>query len=129
MHPNKFFSEVNCRTGIDVFEIFDGELKEQLKNIHPLNFIKTKVTLPVYKVFIEYDTVKGNHKSVERYMVMDNPVDSETYEDFEADMLVRDYNDAHPDNPMVNPNIMNILHICDTVLPIFMRRIHIDIRN
>ena len=42
MHPNKFFKETNLRTGIDTFEIFDGDLKQKLSELHPLNFIKTK---------------------------------------------------------------------------------------
>ena len=53
MHPSKFFKETSLRTGIDTFEIFDKDLRQKLMQIHPLNFIKTKVTLPVYKVIVK----------------------------------------------------------------------------
>lgn len=118
MHPNKFFSEVSCRVGVDIFEEFDNDLRDRLKNVHPLNFIKTRVTLPVYKVLIEYDTINGNHRSTEKFMIMDMPMGDECLEDIEADMLLRDYNDIHKENPMLNLQILDVVHICDAVLPI-----------
>ncbi|WP_143323010.1 hypothetical protein [Clostridium sp. HBUAS56010] len=117
MHPNKFFSEVSCRTDIEVFEIFDRDLKEKLKNIHPNNFLKTKITLPVYKLILDYDTESDNHKTVERYMVMDSPLEEE-FSDCWADIYCRDYNSDHPNRQMKNLNIIDIVHICDAVLPI-----------
>ena len=116
MHPNKFFKETNLRTGIDTFEIFDNDLKNKLSELHPKNFIKTKVTLPVYKVIMSYKTDKGNYKEAEKYMIMDNPTDGEEcYEDCWADMLSRDYCDEHG---MDDVNILEVQHICDAVLPI-----------
>lgn len=116
MHPNKFFNEVALRTGIDTFEIFDDDLKDRLKNLHPMNFVKTKITLPVYKVLIGYETSNCNYKESEKYMVMDYPSDeSESYDDFWADMLCRDYADIHR---LKNVKILEISHVCDAVLPI-----------
>ena len=43
LHPSKFFEWCAIRTGIDVFEIFDDNLKKRLMNIHPKNFIKSKL--------------------------------------------------------------------------------------
>ena len=60
MHPSEFFENCSLRTGIDVFEIYDTDLKEKLKKVHPKNFLKTKITLPVYKVNLSYLTEKGN---------------------------------------------------------------------
>ena len=54
MHPSKFFEECSIRTGIDVVEVYDGDLKEKLKNVHPKNFLKTQIALPVYKITISY---------------------------------------------------------------------------
>ena len=71
MHPSEFFKNCSLRTGIDVFEIYDSDLKEKLRNIHPKNFLKTKITLPVYKVNLSYLTEKGNYKTVDRYAVID----------------------------------------------------------
>ena len=68
MHPNKFFNEVNLRTGIDTFEIFDGDLKQKLSELHPLNFIKTKITLPIYQIKICYFTDSGNYKKANKYI-------------------------------------------------------------
>ena len=116
MHPNKFFKEVGLRTGIDTFEILDTDLKNKLQELHPMNFIKTKITLPVYRVLLSYETSSGNYKKSEKYMVMDNAPDGEeSYEDFWADMLADDYCKKYK---MKNVSILEVQHICDAVLPI-----------
>lgn len=117
MHPSKFFNECNLRTGIDTFEIYDKELKDKLSSIHPLNFIKTKITLPVYQIDLSYMTDKGNYKNVIRYAVMDSESDDE-YVDFWADMFTRDYNNNHPEHQMIDCRINSIMKICEPVLPI-----------
>lgn len=114
MHPSKFFKEVGCRTGIDTFELFDNDLKDNLINLHPMNFIKTKITLPVYKVELLYETKNGNLKQSDKYMVADNS-DEEEFNDMWADMFARDYSKEHH---LKNVNVLNISHICDAVLPI-----------
>ena len=114
MHPNKFFNEVGIRTGIDVFEIYDDELKNKLENLHPLNFIKTQITLPVYQVTISYFNNNGNYKELNKYMIMNNPVDEE-YGDMWADMFTRDYADKYHLHDL---KILDMKHICDAVLPI-----------
>ena len=95
MHPSEFFKNCSLRTGIDVFEIYDSDLKEKLRNIHPKNFLKTKITLPV----------------------MDSSADDE-YFDFWLDMFMRDYNNDNPNHKMVNCEINNIERLCEAVLPI-----------
>lgn len=118
MHPSKFFKETNLRTGIDTFEIFDEDLRQKLMQIHPLNFIKTKITLPVYKVLVSYETPKGNFKEIEKYMVMDSPVDKqegEYYNEIWAEMFTEDYGKEHS---MKNMKVLDVSHICDAVLPI-----------
>lgn len=117
VHPNSFFKEAFCKTGLDVFEIFDEDLRSKLQSIHPLNFLKSKITLPVYKVILDYDTENDNHKTVERYMVMDSKLEEE-FADMWADIYCRDYNDNHPNKQMKNLSIMNVEYICDAVLPI-----------
>ena len=117
MHPSEFFKNCYLRTGIDIFEIYDTDLKEKLKNVHPKNFLKTKITLPVYKVNLSYLTEKGNYKTVDRYAVMDSSADDE-YFDFWLDMFMRDYNNDNPNHKMINCEINNIERLCEAVLPI-----------
>lgn len=111
MHPSKFFEEVSCRIGIDVFEIFDSELNEKLKNIHPMNFIKSRFTLPVYEIVVEYDTATGNHKSAKKYMVLDSPgeEDDEIFSDMWAEMYMGDY---ISDKSIHNLKITDVIHVC-----------------
>ena len=45
MHPSEFFDNCSIQTGIDTLEIYDDDLKNKLKSIHPKNFLKTKITL------------------------------------------------------------------------------------
>ncbi len=94
LHPSKFFEWCSIRTGIDVFEIFDEELKKKMMNIHPRNFIKSKVEFPIYKVSVGYETERGNYKRSEKYMMLNNSGEQE-YEDIWADMFVRDYESEH----------------------------------
>ena len=72
LHPSKFFEWCAIRTGIDVIEIYDDVLKEKLMNIHPRNFIKSKLELSVYRVSVGYETEKGNYKRSDKYMILNN---------------------------------------------------------
>ena len=45
MHPSEFFKNCSLRTGIDVFEIYDSDLKEKLRNIHPKIILQKKVII------------------------------------------------------------------------------------
>lgn len=117
MHPSVFFENCSLRTGIDTFEIFDEDLKEKLKNIHPKNFLKTKITLPVYKINLSYRTGSGNYKTVDRYVVMDSKEEDE-YVDFWVDMFIQDYNRDNPNHKMVECNVNSINLLGEAVLPI-----------
>lgn len=117
MHPSEFFDDCSLRTGIDTVEIYDEELKQKLKNIHPKNFLKTKIVLPVYKINLSYMTEKGNYKTVDRYAVMNSETDDE-YIEFWADMFIRDYNKDNPNHKMTKCEINSIERICEAVLPL-----------
>lgn len=117
MHPSEFFENCSLRTGIDTFEIFDEDLKQKLKNIHTKNFLKTKITLPVYKINLSYVTEKGNYKTVDRYTVMDSKSDDE-YVDFWIDMFIQDYNKDNPNHKMTKCEVNSIERICEAVLPL-----------
>ena len=45
MHPSEFFDNCSIQTGIDTLEIYDDDLKNKLKSIHPKNFLKTKIII------------------------------------------------------------------------------------
>lgn len=117
MHPNKFFKECDLRTDVDFVEVFDTDLKEKLENIHPKNFIKTRVTMPVYKIAVEFYTNNGNYRTAEKYAVFDSSSDDE-YADMWLDMFVADYNSENPQHRMNDPKILSVEKICDAVLPI-----------
>lgn len=116
LHPSKFFEWCTIRTGIDVFEIFDDRLKKKLMNIHLRNFIKSKLELPIYKVFVGYETEKGNYKESEKYMILNNTAEQE-YDDMWADMFVRDYESEH-NASIKNIEVLNVEFVGDAVLPI-----------
>jgi hypothetical protein len=116
LHPSKFFEWCAIRTSIDMFEIFDDNLKQKLMNIQPKNFIKSKIVHPVYEVKVGYETGCGNYKESTKYMIMDNP-DQDEYSDFWADMFVKDYEREHKES-IKNIEVLNIQHICDAVLRI-----------
>lgn len=84
MHPSEFFDNCSILTGIDTIEIYDRDLKDKLKSIHPKNFLKTKITLPVYKINLSYMTEKNNYKTVDRYAILDSK-DEDEYVDFWID--------------------------------------------
>lgn len=117
MHPSKFFQECNIRSGLDIVEIYDDELKAKLANIHPLNFLKTKITLPVYKINVSYETTNGAYRTSDKYTVMDSS-DEDEYVDFWTDMFIRDYNQEHPNHPMKNCQVNSVEKLGDAVLPI-----------
>lgn len=116
LHPSKFFEWCGIRTGIDVFEIFDNDLKKKLMKIHPRNFIKSKLELPVYKVSVGYETEKGNYKESEKYMILNNTGEQE-YDDMWADMFARDY-EAECKSSIKNIEVLNVEFVGDAVLQI-----------
>lgn len=117
MHPSEFFDNCSIRTGIDTVEIYDRDLKDKLKSIHPKNFLKTKITLPVYKINLSYRTGNGNYKTVDRYAIMDSKNEDE-YVDFWIDMFVQDYNRDNPNHKMIECSINSIDLLGEVVLPI-----------
>lgn len=116
LHPSKFFEWCAIRTGIDVFEIFDDDLKKKMMNIHPRNFIKSKLELPVYKVSVGYETEKGNHKESEKYMILNNTGEQE-YDDMWADMFARDYESEYKES-IRNIQVLNVEFVGDAVLQV-----------
>lgn len=116
LHPNKFFEYCAIRTGIDIFEIFDDNLKKKLMNVHPKNFIKSKLELPVYKVCVGYETEKGNYKEAEKYMVLNHGGEKE-YDDMWADMFARDYESEHKES-IKNIEVLSADFVGDAVLQI-----------
>lgn len=116
LHPSKFFEWCAIRTGIDVFEIFDDNLKKMLISIHPKNFIKSKLELPIYKVSVGYETEKGNYKESEKYMILNNSGEKE-YNDMWADMFAKNYESEHKAT-IKNIEVMNVEFVGDAVLQI-----------
>lgn len=116
LHPSKFFEWCAIRTGIDVVEFFDENIKKKLMNIHPKNFIKTKLELPVYKVAVGYETDKGNYKKSEKYMILNNGGEQE-YDDMWADIFARDYESEHKSS-IKNIEVLNVEFVGDAVLQI-----------
>lgn len=116
LHPSKFFEWCAIRTGIDVFESFDEELKRRLVNIDPRNFIKSKLELPVYKVTVGYETQKGNYKESEKYMILNNREEQE-FDDVWADMFAKDYESEHKES-IKNIEVINVKFVGDAVLQI-----------
>lgn len=116
LHPSKLFEWCAIRIGIDTFEIIDENLRQKLINLHPRNFIKSRITLPVYKVIVRYETVKGNYKKSEKYMVMES-LDEAEYSDMWADLFARDYEEEYKQT-IKNIEVIEVQHMCDAVLQI-----------
>lgn len=116
LHPSEFFKWAAIRTGIDVFEIFNEEARKKLANIHPKNFIRSKIEHPVYKITVSYETERGNYKKSDKYMVLNNLPESE-YEEFWADIFVKDYEREHKCS-IRNLKVLDVEYIGDAVLKI-----------
>ena len=116
LHPSKFFERCAIRTGIDTFEIFDNDLKKKLMNIHPKNFIKSKLELPVYKICVGYETERSNYKESEKYMILNNRGEKD-YDDMWADMFARDYEINHKES-IKSIEVLSVDFVGDAVLQI-----------
>lgn len=122
MHPSKFLKEADCRVSIELGGIYDSRLKEQLMTIHPMNILQSEIILPFYEISIEYDTANHNHRSGKRYMISNTPIDVEEdqlcFMDFEAEYYLQLNNEARPENPMRNLEVISVECICELVLRI-----------
>lgn len=67
MHPNKFFKiakVLNCNG------MSDQDVRQTLIDAHPLNFLKSEIKLPLYKITIKYKTRRGNLRESEKYLLI-----------------------------------------------------------
>lgn len=122
MHPSKIIGESDCRVSIEFGGIYDNRLKEKLIEIHPKNFIKSDIILPLYEIAIVYNTINNNHREGKRYMIANNPIDEEgdqiCFMDFEAKHFLEKFNEDHSKNPMLDMKIEDVKCVCDLVLRI-----------
>lgn len=116
LHPSEFFKWCIIRTGIDTFEIFNDSLKQKLVNLHPKNFIKTRITHPIYEITISYETGYGNLKTSKKYMVADS-LDEDEFSDVWIDIFIKDYETDHKE-AIKSIKILDVKHIADAVLQI-----------
>ena len=119
MHPKDLLQNCYLRTQIDSsgIEIFDQSKLEKIKNVHPMNFLKTQIIFPMYAIKVEYRTEKGNYRATTKYAIFDSSSDDE-YSDMWVDMFVQDYNKDHPQHKMVDCKILDMQKLGDVVLPI-----------
>lgn len=122
MHPSKIIQESDCRISFELGGVCDNRLKEKLMGIHPKNFIKSDIVLPLYEVSIAYDTINDNHREGKRYIIANSPIDKDgdqiCFMDFEARHMLESYNEDHPDKPMTSLEVMDVECICELVLRI-----------
>lgn len=116
LHPSKFFEWCFIRTGIDSFELISENLRQKLINIHPKNFIKSKITHPIYEITVSYETKHGKYKKLKKYMIGDSTEEDEL-SDVWIDIYIRDYKEKYKDT-IKNIKILDVKYIADAVLQI-----------
>lgn len=116
LHPSEFFKWCAVRVGIDTYELISENLRQKLINIHPKNFIKSRITLPIYELTVSYETKHGNYKKLKKYMIGDS-VEEDEFSDVWMDIFIRDYQEKYK-NSIKNIKILNAKHIADAVLQI-----------
>lgn len=115
LHPNKFFSTVminNCNS----MPIQD--MRQKLIDTHPLNFLKSQIEIPVYKVKLIYETHKNNLKISEKIFlpnVCSGGVKKDTEYNLEF-LINKSIEEYKKDHTLKYVQIIDINHICDVVL-------------
>ena len=116
MHPTNFFNEVDCVS----YEAIQPAIKEELQGIHPLNFICSRISIPVYGVEISYLTSKGNHKTAKKHLMINSDMsDGLDSIDYYIEVMVQRHVETykqHPYKPMLDVSIGAITRKCDAVL-------------
>lgn len=119
MHPNKFFKEVDCRISISLGEVFDQRLKEKLEREHPLNFLESRIIVPLYSIKMEYETIHNHFKSGEKFMIMEQVYDENgehiIYAEIQAEWRLQQYAEKHN---LKNARVISTDPLCDIVLSI-----------
>ena len=116
LHPSEFFKWCAIRTGIDTFELISENLRQKLINIHPKNFIKSRITHPIYEITVGYETKHGKYKKLKKYMIGDSTEEDE-FSDVWMDIYIRDYQEKYKDT-IKNIKILAVEYIADAVLQI-----------
>lgn len=92
MHIHKFaeiasFSEVGIGGNLPATE----ECRDFIKNLHPTQFLTSRLTAPLYQVEYAYDTIRGNYRKAYKYILLS--IEHEQY-DLEIEMLLSDWVEA-----------------------------------
>lgn len=123
MHPSKFFNEVYFKTSDWDFGCISNDgIHEKLSKIHPMNFIKTSVELPVFEVDVSYDTNRNNRKTSTKIMVMNSCFgdddDWEMCASIMAENEIAKRNLQYPKSELKNFKVEAVRYLAMAVLPI-----------
>lgn len=119
MHPSILFEQCNIVPNVEYgYLTCDNELKEELKNTHPKNFIRNNIVLPIYKITMHYLTENNNYRKSYKYCVFDPTTDDDEFSDFIINMVLEDYNRNNPKHKMNHIEIDCVEKICSAVLQI-----------
>lgn len=92
--------------------------REKLKEMHPMQMLSTKLTLPLYQIPFSYVTLRGNYRQAKKYAFFTEH--SEV--DFEAELLLKDWileeNRRKPYRRISNVQILEVQKIAYGILEI-----------
>lgn len=112
IHPSDFLANARFAATYCPADITD-EVKEELEDFHPSMFIGDKLTMNLFKVQFQYDTVRGNHKKTTKILLMN---DTEGLTEYEASIMVEstfqtwvsNFNSLNPYKALSNVEILDI---------------------
>lgn len=102
----------------------DGqEVLEQLKDMHPLQVINNSVTIPLYCVTYEYDTVRRNRRIGKKYFFGNvggsDPYEQEVMAETYLSRWVDNFNSGHPYRAISNVEILEVVHLANAHLKLW----------
>lgn len=109
MHPNKFFKiakVLNCNG------MSDQDVRQTLIDAHPLNFLKSEIKLPLYKITIKYKTRRGNLRESEKYLLINVSLGGG-----KSNKTIQRYMDEYSKfHGLFDTEVIGVQHFCDVAL-------------
>lgn len=122
MHPSKFFENVKFLDKDIPIVTASEDIINNLKRIHPRNFLSTDISFGIIEFNVSYDTKSGNRKSSTKYVIQKyepGEIDDPDYmAEIQVESDVNKYNMVHPESELKNFKIESAKLLCLATLPI-----------
>lgn len=105
-HPHDFFDMVEFASPWGNYLISE-EVRPVMTSINPLQLLTPRITVPIWEIHYEYDTVRNNHREATKYVFISEHEDSAMEAEMRFQFWVSDFNHQNKHRQLLNVKILS----------------------